>query len=126
MDGHSQWRWVFYFYFFILKDYRQNAEAAKAALDGLQRKGRILRVRFATHGAALRVKNLHPYVSNELLERAFSQFGELERAIVIVDDRGKPTGEGLIEFVRKPGAQQALRRINEGVFLLGMWVFCMS
>ncbi|XP_025097461.1 paraspeckle component 1-like isoform X3 [Pomacea canaliculata] len=105
---------------FIRLDYRQNAEAAKAALDGLQRKGRILRVRFATHGAALRVKNLHPYVSNELLERAFSQFGELERAIVIVDDRGKPTGEGLIEFVRKPGAQQALRRINEGVFLLGI------
>nr|KAG5703970.1 hypothetical protein BaRGS_020567 [Batillaria attramentaria] len=100
-------------------DYRHNAEAAKAALDGLQRKGRILRVRFATHGAALRVKNLHPFVSNELLEQAFSQFGELERAIVIVDDRGKPTGEGLVEFVRKPGAQQALRRINDGVFLIG-------
>ncbi|KAK7493035.1 hypothetical protein BaRGS_00015765, partial [Batillaria attramentaria] len=104
---------------FIRLDYRHNAEAAKAALDGLQRKGRILRVRFATHGAALRVKNLHPFVSNELLEQAFSQFGELERAIVIVDDRGKPTGEGLVEFVRKPGAQQALRRINDGVFLIG-------
>ena len=105
-----------------LQDYRQNAEAAKAALDGLQRKGRVLRVRFATHGAALRVKNLHHFVSNELLEQAFTQFGELERAIVIVDDRGKPTGEGLVEFVRKPGAQQALRRINEGVFLFGAYV----
>ncbi|XP_070190116.1 uncharacterized protein [Littorina saxatilis] len=105
---------------FIRLDYRHNAEAAKAALDGLQRKGRQLRVRFATHGAALKVKNLHPFVSNECLEQAFSQFGELERAIVIVDDRGKPTGEGLVEFVRKPGAQQALRRINEGVFLFGV------
>lgn len=104
---------------FIRLDFRQNAEAAKAALDGMQRKGRVLRVRFATHGAALRVKNLHPYVSNELLEQAFNQFGELERAIVIVDDRGKATGEGLVEFVRKPGAQQALRRINEGVYLFG-------
>uniref|UniRef100_A0A2C9JCF7 RRM domain-containing protein n=1 Tax=Biomphalaria glabrata TaxID=6526 RepID=A0A2C9JCF7_BIOGL len=105
---------------FIRLDYRQNAEAAKAALDGHQRKGRILRVRFATHGAALKVKNLHPYVSNELLEQSFSQFGELERCVVIVDDRGKPTGEGIVEFVRKPGANSALRRINEGVFLMGI------
>ncbi|KAH9505550.1 Paraspeckle component 1 [Bulinus truncatus] len=104
---------------FIRLDYRQNAEAAKVALDGHQRKGRILRVRFATHGAALKVKNLHPYVSNELLEQSFSQFGELERCVVIVDDRGKPTGEGIVEFVRKPGANSALRRINEGVFLMG-------
>lgn len=102
------------------QDYRHNAEAAKAALDGHQRKGRILRVRFATHGAALKVKNLHPYVSNELLEQSFSQFGELERCVVIVDDRGKPTGEGIVEFVRKPGANSALRRINEGVFLMGV------
>ncbi|ESO84120.1 hypothetical protein LOTGIDRAFT_73646, partial [Lottia gigantea] len=104
---------------FIRMDYRHNAEAAKVGLDGTTKKGRTLRVRFATHGAALRVKNLHPTVSNDLLEQGFSQFGELERAIVIVDDRGKSTGEGIVEFVRKPGAQQALRRLNEGVFLLG-------
>ncbi|BFZ09917.1 hypothetical protein BsWGS_12956 [Bradybaena similaris] len=104
---------------FIRLDYRQNAEAAKAALDGLVRKGRVLRVRFASHGAALKVKNLHPYVSNELLEQSFSQFGDLERCVVIVDDRGKPTGEGIVEFVRKPGANSALRRITEGVFLMG-------
>ena len=102
-----------------MQDFRHNAEAAKVALDGKTQNGRTLRVRFATHGAALKVTNLHPYVSNELLHDAFSQFGELERAIVIVDDRGKSTGEGIVEFVRKPGAQQALRRINEGVFLLG-------
>ncbi|BFZ24911.1 hypothetical protein BsWGS_27950 [Bradybaena similaris] len=105
---------------FIRLDYRQNAEAAKAGLDGSQRKGRVLRVRFATHGAALKVKNLHPFVSNELLEHSFSQFGELERCVVIVDDRGKSTGEGIVEFVRKPGANSALRRITEGVFLMGM------
>lgn len=104
---------------FIRLDYRQNAEAAKAALDGMQRKGRILRVRFATHGAALKVKNLHSHVSNELLEQSFVQFGDLERCIVIVDDRGKSTGEGIVEFVRKPGASSALRRITEGVFLMG-------
>lgn len=45
-------------------------------------------------------------------------FGEVERAVHIVDDRGRPTGEGIVEFERKPGAMEALRRINEGVFLL--------
>ncbi|KAL8613654.1 hypothetical protein ACOMHN_029746 [Nucella lapillus] len=104
---------------FIRMDYRQNAEAAKAALDGTQRKGRVLRVRFATHAAALKVRNLHPFVSNELLEQAFAQFGEIERAVVIVDERGKSTGEGLVEFTRKHGAQLALRRVNDGVFLFG-------
>ena len=83
-----------------------------------KKKGRVLRVRFATHGAALKVKHLSPFVSNELLEQAFMIFGQIERAVVIVDDRGKPTGEGIVEFARKPGAQQALTRINEGVFLI--------
>ncbi|CAH1799602.1 unnamed protein product, partial [Owenia fusiformis] len=103
---------------FIKLDTRQHAEAAKHALDGTARKLKILRVRFATHGAALKVKNLSQCVSNELLEKAFSQFGEVERAIVIVDDRGRSTGEGIVEFARKPGASQALSRISEGVFLL--------
>ncbi|KAJ8315060.1 hypothetical protein KUTeg_007210 [Tegillarca granosa] len=103
---------------FIRLDYRHNAEAAKAALDGTQKKGRLLRIRFANHGAAVKVKNLSPYVTNELLEQAFSQFGEIERAIVIADDRGRSAGEGIIEFARKPGATQAIKRVNEGVFLL--------
>ena len=90
------------------------------------KKGRVLRVRFATHGAALRVKFLSPFVSNELLEQAFSIFGEIERAIVIADDRGKSTGEGIVEFARKPGAMAALRRINEGVFLITAYVFTPS
>jgi proline- and glutamine-rich splicing factor len=104
---------------FVRLDTRQNAENAKAALDGQTKKGRVLRVRFATHGAALKVKHLGPFVSNEMLEEAFVQFGTLERAIVIVDDKGKPTGEGIVEFARKPGATAAINRINDGVFLIG-------
>eukprot|EP00057_Strongylocentrotus_purpuratus_P003719 XP_003727221.1 PREDICTED: paraspeckle component 1 isoform X2 [Strongylocentrotus purpuratus] len=103
---------------FIRLDTRLNAEAAKAALDGTQQKNRTIRVRFATHGAALRVKNIPPSTSNELLEQAFSMFGEVERAIVIVDDRGRATKNGIVEFSRKPGAQNALNRIGQGVFLL--------
>jgi hypothetical protein len=41
------------------------------------RKGRALKVRFAPHSAAVKVKNLTPWVSNELLEKAFSVFGEV-------------------------------------------------
>lgn len=89
----------------------------------MQRKGRTLRVRYASLGSALKVKNLSQHVSNELLHQAFSQFGEVERAVVIVDDRGRPTGEGIVEFARKPGAQAAYKRITEGVFLLTSLVF---
>ncbi|VDP03832.1 unnamed protein product [Soboliphyme baturini] len=103
---------------FIRMDTRANAEVAKELLDGFGLKGRALRVRFATHGAAIRVKELSPSVSNELLYQAFSIFGDVERAVHIVDERGRPTGEGIVEFERKPGALDALRRINDGIFLM--------
>ena len=101
-----------------VKDTRHHAENARAALDGNMVRGRPLRVRFAAHGAALRVKYLSPHVSNETLEEAFGMFGEIERAVVAVDDRGKPTGEGIVEFARKSNAMTALKRISEGVFLM--------
>ncbi|CAN9504247.1 unnamed protein product [Ophioblennius macclurei] len=103
---------------FIRLESRALAEIAKAELDDTPMKGRPLRVRFATHSAALSVKNLSPFVSNELLEEAFSQFGMVERAIVIVDDRGRSTGKGIVEFASRPAARKALERCNEGVFLL--------
>ncbi|XP_035536813.1 splicing factor, proline- and glutamine-rich isoform X2 [Morone saxatilis] len=103
---------------FIRLESRALAEIAKAELDDTPMKGRPLRVRFATHSAALSIKNLSPFVSNELLEEAFSQFGMVERAIVIVDDRGRSTGRGIVEFASKPAARKALDRCNEGVFLL--------
>lgn len=103
---------------FIRLESRALAEIAKAELDDTPMKGRPLRVRFATHSAALSVKNLSPFVSNELLEEAFSQFGMVERAIVVVDDRGRSTGRGIVEFASRPAARKALDRCNEGVFLL--------
>ncbi|XP_006006745.1 paraspeckle component 1 isoform X2 [Latimeria chalumnae] len=103
---------------FIRLETRTLAEIAKAELDGTILKNRPLRIRFATHGSALTVKNLSPVVSNELLEQAFSQFGQVERAIVIVDDRGRPTGKGFVEFAAKPPARKALERCSEGAFLL--------
>ncbi|XP_035205134.1 non-POU domain-containing octamer-binding protein-like [Stegodyphus dumicola] len=103
---------------FVKLDTRQNAENAKAALDFTNKDGKSLRVRFATHGAALKVKNLSPWVSNELLEASFAIFGEVERAVVIVDDRGRPVGEGIVEYSRKQSAQMAIKRCTEGCLLL--------
>ncbi|XP_005204920.1 splicing factor, proline- and glutamine-rich isoform X2 [Bos indicus] len=103
---------------FIKLESRALAEIAKAELDDTPMRGRQLRVRFATHAAALSVRNLSPYVSNELLEEAFSQFGPIERAVVIVDDRGRSTGKGIVEFASKPAARKAFERCSEGVFLL--------
>ncbi|XP_020711353.2 hrp65 protein-like isoform X2 [Athalia rosae] len=103
---------------FLRMDFRANAEKAKHELDGSMRKGRALKVRFAPHSSAIKVKNLTPWVSNELLERAFSVFGEIERATVIVDDRGRSMGEGIVEYCRKPGAQLALRKCTEGCYFL--------
>ncbi|XP_076818502.1 uncharacterized protein LOC143464550 isoform X2 [Clavelina lepadiformis] len=103
---------------FVRLDTRANAEKAKWELDGTLLRNRQLRVRFATHGAALSVKNLSVHVSNELLEEAFSQFGQVERAVVIVDDRGRSTERGIVEFARKSSATKALQQIREGCFLL--------
>ena len=103
---------------FLRLDYRENAEKAKRELDGKLHNQRNLRVRFAPHQGALRVKNLGPWVSNELLHRAFSVFGDLERALVFVDDRGRSKGEGVVEFEKKPSAMEAFRRCTEGSFFI--------
>ncbi|XP_006632896.1 non-POU domain-containing octamer-binding protein [Lepisosteus oculatus] len=103
---------------FIRLETRTLAEIAKAELDDTPFRGRQLRVRFATHGAALTVRNLPQFISNELLEEAFSIFGQVERAVVIVDDRGRPTGKGIVEFTAKPAARKALDRCADGAFLL--------
>lgn len=45
-------------------------------------------------------------------------FGQVERAVVIVDGGGRPSGKGTVEFSGKPAAQKALDRCKEGSFLL--------
>lgn len=103
---------------FIRLETRIIAEIARAELDDTLFRGRPIRVRFATHGAALTVKNLPEFVSNELLEEAFAVFGQIERAVVVVDDRGRPTGKGIVEFTSKPAARKALDKCGDGAYLL--------
>lgn len=47
---------------------------------------------------------------------------QIERAQVLVDDRGNSLKEGIVEFARKPTALLALRRCAEGCFFLTRWV----
>ncbi|KAM9392649.1 non-POU domain-containing octamer-binding protein-like [Pholidichthys leucotaenia] len=103
---------------FIRLETRIIAEIARAELDDAPFRGRTLRVKFATHGAALTVKNLPDFVSNELLEEAFAIFGQIERAVIIVDDRGRPTGKGIVEYTSKPAARKALDKCGDGAYLL--------
>lgn len=103
---------------FIRLETRIIAEIARAELDDTPFRGRPVRVRFATHGAALTVKNLPEFVSNELLEEAFGVFGQIERAVVVVDDRGRPTGKGIVEYTSKPAARKALDKCGDGSYLL--------
>ena len=103
---------------FLRMGSRLEAERAKRELDGQMRNGRPLKVRFAPHQGAVKVTNLGPWVSNELLFKAFSIFGDIERCVVFVDDRGRSKGEGIVEFERKPSAMEAVKRCGEGCFFL--------
>ena len=103
---------------FLRMSTRAEAERAKRELDGQMRNGRAMKVRFAPHQGAVKVTNLGPWVSNELLHRAFSIFGDLERCLVLVDDRGRTKMEGILEFERKSAALEAIKRCKDGCFFL--------
>ena len=102
--------------------YRADAEAAVASLDGKNFKGREMKVRFAASNSSVKVSNLHPSVSNELLEEVFAQFGEVEEAVVVTDEKGKSLGHGIVDFSRKGFAQNAIRRCSEEHLLLTKYV----
>ena len=71
----------------------------------------------------MKVSNLHPLVSNELLEESFAQFGVVEKAVVVTDERGKSLGYGIVDFSRKSFAMNAIRRCSEEYFILTKYVY---
>lgn len=90
-------------------------------MNGLNGKiihGRDIKVRFAASNSSVKVSNLHPIVSNELLEEAFSFFGDVEKAVVVTDERGKSLGHGIVDFTRKSFALTAIRKCSQDHFLL--------
>lgn len=60
---------------FLKVDFHANAERAKRELDGSMQKNRPIRIRFAPNATTIRVKNLTPFVTNELLHKSFEVFG---------------------------------------------------
>merc|ERR1712106_245442 len=103
---------------FVRMDYKVNAEKARSELNMKEYHGRQLKIRFSSPGTALRIRNLSSLVSNELLEISFAVFGEIEKAMILTDERGRSTGEGIVEFCKKPHAMLALRKCQEGCFIL--------
>ena len=103
---------------FVRMGTRFEAEKVKRELDGLMKNGRALKVRFSPHQAAVKVSNLGPWVSNELLHKSFSIFGEIERCLVFVDERGRSKGDGIVEFEKKPSAMECVKRCSDGCFFL--------
>lgn len=91
-------------------------------LNGHQFRGRSLMVRFAAITTGVRVKNLSPSVTNELLFKAFGVFGAVEMSRVIVDDRGKPTGDGIIIFTEKKAAVLAYKKCQEESYFITRFV----
>lgn len=54
------------------QDYKSNAEKARQELHMKDYKSRQLKIRFSSPGTALKIRNLSTWVTNELLEKAFS------------------------------------------------------
>jgi len=99
---------------------RAEADSAKSALRGCKIKGqpRPIRIKFANQGTSIEVKNISPMISNERLYDGFARFGKIERAVVLVDEKGKSLERGIIEFDRKASASRAIEQVNNGCFFL--------
>ena len=57
-------------------------------------------------------------VSNELLADAFSQFGEVEHAVIVTDERGNSKEYGIVDFAKKSHAIQAIQVCSQRFFVL--------
>ena len=106
-------------YGFMLLDTRYNVIRTCQELDGNELLGRQIRVRPAYKNTAVKVLDIPHECGNRMLMKAFSIFGEVERAIVATDEKGNSLGWGLVEFARKPAMSKALVECKERPFLIG-------
>lgn len=102
----------------FMQAYRSEAEQVILHHNGQTIRNRDIKVRFAASSATIKVSNINPCVSNELLAEAFSHFGEVEEAVVATDDRGKHLGYGVVDFARKGQALSAIQQCRKDPFLL--------
>lgn len=102
---------------FVKLDYYINALKAKTELNGYIFNGKHLTVRFA-QGASILVKHLPPNVSDELLNLAFSAFGDVEYCNVVIDPYGKPTNRGIVYFAKRGSAILAKKVCEDHSFFI--------
>ncbi|CEF68056.1 RNA recognition motif domain and Nucleotide-binding, alpha-beta plait domain-containing protein [Strongyloides ratti] len=92
------------------------ATIARTILDGTIHKGFSIRVRFAQHAAQIKLSELDPTVSNQMLYQLFSVFGEVQHAEHFCNDKNEATGEGVVMFEKRNSATDAVAAINDYVF----------
>eukprot|EP00238_Polyblepharides_amylifera_P014217 CAMPEP_0196583470 /NCGR_PEP_ID=MMETSP1081-20130531/43773_1 /TAXON_ID=36882 /ORGANISM="Pyramimonas amylifera, Strain CCMP720" /LENGTH=333 /DNA_ID=CAMNT_0041904377 /DNA_START=74 /DNA_END=1071 /DNA_ORIENTATION=- len=108
-------------FIFITMETRASAEAAKEQLSKLILSPRLgpLDVRWAASNASIVVKNLGSSISNEVLFSAFSELGEVERAVVVVDSLKRMSkGFGYVEFATSIQAQKVVSRLKKEFLIL--------
>uniref|UniRef100_A0A0N5BXQ4 RRM domain-containing protein n=1 Tax=Strongyloides papillosus TaxID=174720 RepID=A0A0N5BXQ4_STREA len=91
------------------------ATIARTVLDGTLHKGFSIRVRFAQHAAQIKLSELDPTVSNQMLYQLFSVFGEVQHAEHFCNDKNEATGEGVVMFEKRNSATDAVAAINDYV-----------
>ena len=55
-------------------------------------------------------------MDNELLKKAFKDFGRIEHSRVVYNDYGESKGYGFVEFESRVAAQSAHRRMDRAMF----------
>jgi len=103
---------------FIRCETRASALKAKTELDYSLQKGKTIRVKFSVVQSYVKITNLPPFVGVELLENAFSRFGEIEMCHVICDEKGNPKGFGYVLFGKRKAAEECINACASGAFLL--------
>jgi RNA recognition motif-containing protein len=74
-------------------------------------------LRVLEHTYTVRIDDLHPSVSKEQLEAAFSVYGEVARVYLPVDlaNRCTPKGFAFVRFVQKKDAERAAKGMDGAV-----------
>ena len=78
-----------------------------------------MQVRYATDASSIELHGLDQFASNEMIEQAMSQFGKVERARIVCDERGNSRGYAIVEFEWKKTATKVLASLKDELFVLG-------
>ena len=98
--------------------YKGSAEQAMMALDGSRVKNREVRIHYIPNKCTVLVEHLGPYVTNQILKDAFTQFGEVKKAVVKTDGQKRSKGLGHVVFEDRARAISCVEKCAEHMFIL--------